>query len=151
MLPDNCEEIFETAYANVRLSSDIVWSAGVPDEFRRTNLDLWFRHITYTSECRNNADNSHSTFNDIMERNRTASDSIPVSCVAQYGNCEYNAVRERLHALQYTASQHHEEFSMPQDKTYPQRDSCEELWMSPAVEEEFRRVSGVDSFENNEL
>jgi hypothetical protein len=152
MLPENCKEVFKTAYANVRLNSDITWIAGVPDKFRKANLDLWVRHNIYTSECRNNADNSHSSSTDIITKICTVRDSIPVSCVAQYGNYEYNDdVREWLYAPLYTSPQYNEEFSIPEDKKIQQRDSCEELWMSPEVEEEFRRLTCVDSFEDQNL
>jgi len=65
MLPESCEEMFKTSYANVRLNSDTIWTIGIPDKLRKANLNLWVRHNIYTSECRNNADNFHSSPTDI--------------------------------------------------------------------------------------
>jgi hypothetical protein len=151
MLPASCEEVFKTAYANVRLNSDNIWNAGAPDKFRKANLDLWVRHNIYTSECRNNADNSRSSSTDMRKKICIVTDTIPVSCVAQYGNYECKEVRERLYASHYTSPQHNEEFSIRREKKTPQRDICEELWTSPEVEEEFRRLTCVDSFEDHNL
>jgi hypothetical protein len=138
MLPESCEEVFKTAYANVRLNSDTIWTTGIPDKFREANLYLWVRHNIYTSEFRNNTDNFHSSSTDILTEICPVRDSIPVSCVAQFGNYEYNEVQERLYAPHYTSPQLHEEFSIPQDKKSPQQDSCEEPWMTSEVEENFR-------------
>ena len=149
MLPESCEEVFKTAYANVRLNSDTIWTTGTPDKFRKANLDLCVRHSIYTSECRNNADNFHFSSTDILTKICTVRDSIPVSCVAQFGNYEYNEVRERLYAQHYTSSRRNEEFSIQRDKKTPQQDSGEELWMTSEVEEEFRRITCVDSVDHN--
>jgi hypothetical protein len=146
MLPESCEEVFKTAYANVRLNSDTIWTTGLPDKFRRANLDLWIRHNIYTSECRNNF---HSSPTDILNKIGTVRDSIPVSCVAHFRNCEYNQVREKLYAPHYTSPRRNEEFSTPHDQKTPQQDPCEELWMTSEVEEEFRRITCKNPIEDH--
>jgi hypothetical protein len=141
MLPESCEEVFKTAYANVRLNSDTIWTTGLPDKFRKANLDLWVRHNIYTSECKNNENNFYSSPTDMLNKIDTVRDSIPVSCVAHFGNYEYSQVRKRLYAPHYTSPRRNEEFSTPQDQKTPQQDPSEELWMTSEVEQEFRRIT----------
>jgi hypothetical protein len=148
MLPESCE-VFKIAYENVRFNSDTKWTTGLPDKFRKANLDLWIRHNIYTSECRNNVNNFHSSPTDMLNKVGTVRDSIPVSCVAHFGNYEYNQVPEPVYAPHYTSSRRNEEFSIPQDKKTPQQDPCEELWMTAEVEDEFRRITCEDSLEDH--
>ncbi|KAK7866163.1 hypothetical protein R5R35_001390 [Gryllus longicercus] len=137
MLPDTCDlDIFEAAYTNIGLCSDIVWTKNAPDIYKRINRELWIRtnrlreYFTFLETKDRSSDNKTFT-------TRTVRDTIPLSNLAKYGNYKYDEHRENLYIT--------DESEIIYDHIYESSKDSKEPWMCPSVEEEFRRLTNVSS------
>ncbi|EZA48525.1 hypothetical protein X777_13673 [Ooceraea biroi] len=123
-LPSYDDELLNSAYANVSLIADEVWTFDPEDPYRKLNHSLWIRTCEVIAKYEEN-DSS---------RPRLVRDVISESRLAKYGNYEYDEQYERMYRPDDGKSS---DSGLWHIRSATKR---VEPWMLPEVQEYFARL-----------
>ncbi|XP_033178472.1 uncharacterized protein LOC100740186 [Bombus impatiens] len=132
--PSYDEELLNSAYANISLIADKVWTFDKEDPFQKLNQSLSIQNYKLTAKYKENG---------TVHRTKSVRDVIPNSRLASYGNYEYNEDRENA----YKSDDNSGPVSLPNfcwtEVTEP--------WMLPEVEKHFAWLTSSGPRTNREL
>ncbi|CAL1687876.1 unnamed protein product [Lasius platythorax] len=123
-LPSYDDELLNSAYANISLIADEVWTYDPEDPFRKLNHSLWIQSCEVIAKYQENSD----------YRPRLVRDVISESRLAKYGNYEYDEQYEGM----YRPDDGKSSGSGP--RHFRSTTEAVEPWMLPEVQEHFARL-----------
>ncbi|KAL6443307.1 hypothetical protein ACFW04_002891 [Cataglyphis niger] len=123
-LPSYDDELLNSAYANISLIADKVWTYDPEDPFRKLNHSLWIQSCEVIAKYQENSD----------YRPRLIRDVISESRLAKYDNYEYDEQYEGI----YRSDDGKSSDSGP--RHFRSTTEAMEPWMLPEVQEHFARL-----------
>ncbi|XP_025264722.1 uncharacterized protein LOC105251130 [Camponotus floridanus] len=123
-LPSYDDELLNSAYANISLIADKIWTYNPEDPFRKLNHSLWIQSCEVIAKYQENSD----------YRPRLVRDVISESRLAKYGNYEYDEQYEGMYRPDDGKS------SDSGLRHFRSTMEAVEPWMLPEVQEHFARL-----------